>query len=99
MSTGDLAQPHGFGRDSRDISNPFRDIDFPELERSVMRPRTLTNILLSALVTGMCLLALIPLFSVVWMLLWRGGQRLSAAVFTELPPAPLETGGGFGNAI
>jgi len=47
----------------------------------------------------MTLLSLIPLFSVVLLLLWRGGQRLSMAVFTELPPAPLEQGGGFGNAI
>ncbi len=47
----------------------------------------------------MTLLALVPLFSVVLMLLWRGGQRLSLAIFTQLPPAPLEQGGGFGNAI
>jgi phosphate transport system permease protein len=33
------------------------------------------------------------------MLLWRGGQKLSTALFTQLPPAPLEPGGGFGNAI
>jgi phosphate transport system permease protein len=33
------------------------------------------------------------------MLLWHGGKRLSLALFTELPPAPLESGGGFGNAI
>jgi phosphate transport system permease protein len=98
MSSGGLAHPEGFGNDSWDI-NPFRDVDFPGLEKSLMRPRTLINVLLNALVTGMCLLALIPLFSVVWMLLWRGGRHLSAAVFTELPPAPLETGGGFGNAI
>src|SRR5208337_3427046 len=31
--------------------------------------------------------------------LWRGGQRLSFDVFTQLPPAPMEQGGGFGNAI
>ena len=47
----------------------------------------------------MTLLSLVPLFSVVLMLLWRGGQKLSLAVFTQLPPAPLEQGGGFGNAI
>ncbi|MBF0505674.1 MAG: phosphate ABC transporter permease PstA [Nitrospirae bacterium] len=47
----------------------------------------------------MTMLALIPLFSVVLMLLWRGGQRLSLDVFTQLPPAPMEQGGGFGNAI
>jgi len=33
------------------------------------------------------------------MLIWRGGQKISTALFTELPPAPLEQGGGFGNAI
>jgi phosphate transport system permease protein len=54
---------------------------------------------MSWLVTGMTLLALIPLFSVVGMLLWRGGQKLSLSLFTELPPVPLEPGGGFGNAI
>ena len=100
MSSGDLAHPQEFGRNSRGIRfDPFRGVDFPELEKSLMRPRTLTSLLLSALVTAMCLLALIPLFSVVWMLLWRGGRKLSLASITQLPPAPLETGGGFGNAI
>ena len=47
----------------------------------------------------MTLLALVPLFSVVLMLLWRGGQQAEPGVFTQLPPAPLEQGGGFGNAI
>jgi phosphate transport system permease protein len=47
----------------------------------------------------MTLVALVPLFSVVWMLLWRGGHRLSLAVFTQLPPSAMEQGGGFGNAI
>src|SRR5215475_12872711 len=37
--------------------------------------------------------------TVVGMLMWRGGQKLSLSLFTELPPAPLEPGGGFGNAI
>ena len=79
--------------------NPFAGVDFNELEKSLRRPRTLMNVLLSGLVTCMTLLALIPLFSVIWMLLWRGGQKLSLALFTQLPPAPLEQGGGFGNAI
>ena len=47
----------------------------------------------------MTFFALIPLFAVLWMLIWRGGQKLSLALFTQLPPAPLEQGGGFGNAI
>ena len=94
MSAHDAAQ-----NSLRTGLDPFRGINFPELEKSIMRPRTLTSLLLSALVTGMCLLALVPLFSVVWMLLWRGGRKLSLEIFTQLPPAPLETGGGFGNAI
>ena len=80
-------------------TDPFADVDFTELEKSLRRPRTLINVLLGGLVTVMTLLALIPLFSVVWMLLWRGGSKLSVALFTQLPPAPLEQGGGFGNAI
>jgi len=79
--------------------NPFAGVDFCELEKSLMRPRTLVNMFLSNLVSVMTMLALIPLFSVVLMLLLRGGRRLSFHVLTQLPPAPLEQGGGFGNAI
>jgi len=79
--------------------NPFAGVDFSELEKSLRRPRTLANVLLGGLVTCMTLMALVPLISVVWMLVWRGGQKLSLALFTQLPPAPLEQGGGFGNAI
>ena len=79
--------------------NPFAGVDFAELETSLRRPRTLINVLLTWLVAGMTLVALVPLFSVVWMLLWRGGRKLSLAIFTQLPPVPMEQGGGFGNAI
>jgi phosphate transport system permease protein len=79
--------------------NPFAGVDFQDLEKSLRRPRTLLDVLLSALITAMTCLALIPLFSVVWMLLLRGGQRLSLAALTQTPPAPLEAGGGFANAI
>jgi phosphate transport system permease protein len=79
--------------------DPFRGVDFSELERSLRRPRTFMSVLFSAIVAAMTLFALIPLFSVVWMLLWRGGRKLSIAALTQLPPAPLEQGGGFGNAI
>jgi phosphate transport system permease protein len=79
--------------------NPFEGVDFSELDRSLRRPRTLFSVAMSALVTVTTMVALVPLFSVVLMLLWRGGSKLSLAVFTQLPPAPLEQGGGFGNAI
>lgn len=79
--------------------NPLSGVDFVDLEKHLMKPRTMFSGLLSGLVTLMTLFALIPLFSVVWMLLWRGGSKLSLMCFTALPPTPLEQGGGFGNAI
>jgi phosphate transport system permease protein len=44
-------------------------------------------------------LASVPLISVLYMLITRGGARLNLEVFTELPPTGFETGGGFGNAM
>ena len=79
--------------------DPFAGVDLQALEKSLLRPRSLFNAILSAFVTLMTLLALVPLFSVIWMLMSRGGKRLGIAVFTELPPVALEPGGGFGNAI
>jgi phosphate transport system permease protein len=55
--------------------------------------------LLNGIITAMTLFAMIPLFSVVGLLLWRGGRKLSIASLTQLPSAPLEQNGGFGNAI
>jgi phosphate transport system permease protein len=81
------------------VTDPFEGLDFAELEMSLRRPRTLMSALLSGLVTVMTLVALVPLFSVIFMLVWRGGHRLSLHLFTQLPPAALEQGGGFGNAI
>jgi phosphate transport system permease protein len=81
------------------MADPFSGVDFGQLEHSLRRPRTLMDYLLSCLVTVMTLSALVPLFSVVWMLFWRGGKRLSLALFTQLPPSAMESGGGFGNAI
>jgi phosphate transport system permease protein len=81
------------------MADPFEGLDLSDLEHSLRRPRTFLDFALSAGVTVMTLLSLIPLFSVVLMLAWRGGRKLSLSVFTELPPAPLEQGGGFGNAV
>jgi phosphate transport system permease protein len=70
-----------------------------ELERSLRRPRTVLSVLLTTLTTLLTLTALVPLFSVVYMLLARGIHKLSLGAFTSLPPAAMEQGGGFGNAI
>jgi phosphate transport system permease protein len=74
-------------------------IDLPELEKSLRRPRTLVNECLSVLAFVLGLVAVIPLFSVLCMVVWRGSHRLSIALFTELPPAAGMVGGGIGNAL
>ncbi len=74
-------------------------VDISRLEKSLRRPRTAFNYIMSFLTASVTILALIPLFSVVLMLVIRGGRRLSFSLFTQLPPTPLEHGGGFGNAI
>jgi phosphate transport system permease protein len=81
------------------VEDPFKGIDFAELELNLYRPRTFFSAVLSCIVSAMTLLALVPLFAVLGMLIWRGGKKLSLSLFTQLPPAPLEQGGGFGNAI
>jgi len=51
-------------------------------------------------VTFVCAaLALIPLVAVLSYVLINGASSLRLSVFTELPPAPGLTGGGFGNAL
>jgi phosphate transport system permease protein len=77
----------------------FAGIDRVKLERSLRKPRTFLNASLSWIVAGMTMLALVPLFSVLWMLVKHGITRVSWEALTSTPPAPLEAGGGFGNAI
>ena len=69
------------------------------LTRSWLRWHTLKSGLMTLLAWIVALVACIPLFSVIYMLVIKGGARLSIAVFTELPPVAFEPGGGFGNAI
>lgn len=81
------------------FDDPFAGVDMGDLERSLMRPRSLLDFAgnaITALITG---IALVPLFSVLWMLVVRGGKTLRWEALTSEPPAPLEPGGGFGNAI
>jgi phosphate transport system permease protein len=75
------------------------ELDVKQLQRSLRRPRTLFSFCMSALCGLLSVLAMVPLFSVLLMLAWYGGQRLSLALFTELPPAAGMVGGGIGNAL
>lgn len=74
-------------------------IDLPRLERSVFEARALKSILLTIGTWVVAVLASVPLFSVIYMLIVRGGARLDLEALTALPPAGFEMGGGFGNAI
>jgi len=74
-------------------------LQLPNLERRAMEPRALKSIVLSTITIAAAVTACIPLFSVLIMLLFRGGARLSLEVFHSLPPTAFEAGGGFGNAI
>ena len=73
--------------------------DFSDLAYSLRRPRALFSWVMSVLTGAMTFAALVPLFSVLYLLITRGGKTLGLATFRELPPAALAPGGGFGNAI
>ena len=78
---------------------PRREVDYRELERNLRRPRSLFSMAMTALTALLTLAAVVPLFSVIYMLVLRGGKRLSWEALTTLPPSAFEEGGGFGNAI
>jgi phosphate transport system permease protein len=63
------------------------------------KARMLSNSFWTVLCVTLSFLTLIPLFSIVFLLLEKGIPLLRPSVFTQLPPAPGLTGGGFGNAI
>jgi phosphate transport system permease protein len=71
----------------------------PNLKKRVFERRTLFDVGLSLLTWAIAIIACMPLFSVLIMLIVRGSGRLSWSVLTELPPTAFEMGGGFGNAI
>lgn len=74
-------------------------LEKPSFEKQPFERRTLTSIVLSTITVTAAVGACMPLFSVIIMLLYRGGKRLSLEVFYGLPPTAFDTGGGFGNAI
>jgi phosphate transport system permease protein len=70
------------------------------LTKSANSRRTIFGIVMTSLTSFAAFIALLPLFLVLAYVVIRGGSRLSLALFTELPPTPMQLiGGGFGNAI
>jgi len=82
-----------------EMSAVAEGVDLRHLEMSLRSPRTFISAALSAVAIGASILACIPLLSVLTMLAYRGGARLSWEALTSTPPAALAAGGGFGNAL
>jgi phosphate transport system permease protein len=76
-----------------------RPIDLESLERSLRKPRALFSYAMSLLTGTATVAAMVPLISVLYLLIKRGLAGLSWGALTDLPPAAMMTGGGFGNAI
>jgi phosphate transport system permease protein len=81
------------------LSQDQGGLELPNLSRSMTEGRAVRSGALTVGTWIIALLASVPLFSVLYMLIVQGGSRLSTELFTDLPPAGFEMGGGFGNAI
>jgi phosphate transport system permease protein len=74
----------------------------PDLEHSLRRPRTFISAALTVIVFVLAFSAAVPLFSVLYELIVKGGGKLAREgyhFFIELPPAAGMEGGGIGNAL
>ncbi|UJF17411.1 phosphate ABC transporter permease PstA [Vibrio sp. SS-MA-C1-2] len=70
-----------------------------DLIKNSRNGRGLSDKLFTLFIIGLTVIACIPLFSILFMLIKEGGNRLSFETLTSLPPAGFEMGGGIGNAI
>ncbi len=78
---------------------PLDAVALKDLEWSLRQPRSLFSYAMSMLTGAATIAALLPLFSVLFLLLKKGIAGLTFTAFTSLPPAAMSTGGGFGNAL
>ncbi len=69
------------------------------LKKNPTAPRTLFSLFMSTVAGLFMTMAIIPLFIILFYLLYKGISALSLQVFVQLPPPPMVEGGGFGNAI
>jgi len=77
----------------------MKDFDPASLNKNPSSPRTLFGLMMSGIAGLFTLIAIIPLFIILGYLITKGISSIRLQVFTELPPPPLVSGGGFGNAI
>ena len=73
--------------------------DMPQLKGSLFEGRCLRSRLLTLLTWILASLAAVPLLSIIYMLVVKGGSRINWETLTALPPAAFEFGGGIGPAI
>ncbi|KAM3097443.1 phosphate ABC transporter permease PstA [Phormidesmis sp. 146-35] len=81
------------------MTSPEFASSIPNMKRSPTSPRTLFASAMTILTFVCAALALIPLVAVISYVLIKGTSRLNFEAFTQLPPAPGRSGGGFGNAL
>lgn len=75
-------------------------LNLRDLRHSLMRTRTMMSAAFTAITMCLVAIAVIPLFSVLYMLFTRGVQAFSWTFFTDRAPYAMQpTGGGIGNAI
>ena len=71
----------------------------PQLKGSVLEGRGLKSRIYTGITWLLAILASLPLFSVLYMLIVKGGARINWETLTALPPSAFEAGGGIGPAI
>ncbi|WP_416673486.1 phosphate ABC transporter permease PstA [Egbenema bharatensis] len=81
------------------IQGPVEGSSKYDLERKQGSVKNLFGIFMTGLTVVFTLFILVPLFALVFDVARQGLPRLGLASFTQLPPPPGLTEGGFGNAI
>ena len=81
------------------VAIPAQDARADHLFHSLKNRRTAVNALLTVIAFGFSAIAMLPLFSVLYMLVVRGAPLVSLDLFTQLTPGAGSVGGGIGNAL
>ncbi|MGB0561206.1 MAG: phosphate ABC transporter permease PstA [Spirulinaceae cyanobacterium] len=85
------------------IAPPPQTPPSPPSSPTTWQPPTIRRRLLALLLHGVCSLAtaiaVVAMLSILLSLLTQGFSRFDLAALTQLPPAPLDLGGGFRNAL
>jgi phosphate transport system permease protein len=92
-----MAEP--IDKPSGPSSDALDPVALKDLEWSLRQPRSLFSYAMSMLTGAATIAALLPLFSVLFLLVKKGIAGLTFTAFTDLPPAAMSPGGGFGNAM